>query len=259
MWCLREPATQDVVLSLFPIIGNTNVVLALSISQQENWPRFHLAGKVAAMSRPRKQQLGRDGAPFPNRLRRVRLARPLTIEALAESAGMSVSAIHRLETGLTQLNTAKLDKLARALDVDPVQLLPARTVAVVGYIGAGAAIYPIDDHAKGDGLREVHCPAGMDPRRTVAVEIRGDSMAPIEDGWLAFYTRDPDYGPSDFLGHLCVVKLVDGRMLLKNVRRGYTAGRFNLLSSNAAMIEDAELEWAAPVRAVLPPNAEPVN
>jgi DNA-binding Xre family transcriptional regulator len=211
------------------------------------------------MAKPRKQSLSRAGSPFPNRLRQVRLARGQTIEQLAESAGMSVSAVHRLETGETELRPSKLGRLTEALQADPTEILPGRVVHVVGYIGAGAEIYPFDDHAPGDGLREAHCPAGMDPRRTVAVEIRGDSMAPIADGWLAFYTRDPDYGPSDFLGHLCVVKLTDGRMLLKSVRRGYAPGRFNLLSTNAAMIEDAELEWAAPVRAFLPPGAEPIN
>lgn len=194
-------------------------------------------------------------------LRSLRKKRGLKLWELADEIGMSVTVLSRYERGERRIKLDQVPRLAAALRVDPDEILAdARpTVAVVGYIGAGAEIYPVDDHAKGDGLREVHCPAGMDPRRTVAVEIRGDSMAPIEDGWLAFYTRDPDYGPSDFLGHLCVVKLADGRMLLKSVRRGYAPNRFNLLSTNAAMIEDAEIEWAAPVRAVLPPNADPVN
>jgi hypothetical protein len=43
--------------------------------------------------------------------------------------------------------------------------------------------------------------------------------------------------------------------MLKRVRRGPTAGRFNLESANAPLVEDVALEWAAPVRAMLPGDA----
>jgi hypothetical protein len=41
--------------------------------------------------------------------------------------------------------------------------------------------------------------------------------------------------------------------MLKQVRRGYTPGKFNLLSVNAVPMEDVALEWASPVRAMQAP------
>ena len=43
--------------------------------------------------------------------------------------------------------------------------------------------------------------------------------------------------------------------MLKRLRRGPTAGRVNLESANAPLVEDVALEWAAPVRAMLPGDA----
>jgi hypothetical protein len=57
------------------------------------------------------------------------------------------------------------------------------------------------------------------------------------------------------LGEMCIVKLADdGPTLVKHLRKGCSRGRFNLLSTNRAPIEDARLDWAAPVRGILPPD-----
>jgi hypothetical protein len=53
------------------------------------------------------------------------------------------------------------------------------------------------------------------------------------------------------VGKMCVAKLGDGRTMVKQVKCGLKSDRFNLLSPNAAMIEDVALEWAAPVKAML--------
>jgi hypothetical protein len=79
------------------------------------------------------------------------------------------------------------------------------------------------------------------------VIVRGDSQAPmITDGWIIFYSRDPEPDAAAVVGRLCIVKQADGPVMLKRVRRGPTTGRFNLESANAPLVEDVALEWAAP-------------
>lgn len=122
-----------------------------------------------------------------------------------------------------------------------------RTAQAVGYIGAGAEIYPIDDHALGSGLEEVEIPPGV-PDDAVLVIVRGDSMYPrYFDNEFLFYVRD-QRNPLEFIGRECVVKLEDGRIFVKVLRKGAN-GSFNLESWNAPTIENKAVEWAAPVLA----------
>lgn len=124
---------------------------------------------------------------------------------------------------------------------------PPRTAQAVGYIGAGAEVYPIDDHEQGAGLDEVDIPPGV-PDDAVLVIVRGDSMYPrYFDNEYLFYMRD-SRPPGDFVGRECVVKLEDGRIFVKVLRRGAN-GFFNLESWNGPMIENKAVEWAAPVLA----------
>lgn len=117
-------------------------------------------------------------------------------------------------------------------------------IRVVGYIGAGSEVFPVDDHAQGGGLDEVEPPPGID-FPCVAARIRGNSMYPFEDGWLVFWTRDHEGVPEGCVGKLCVVKVQDGPTYLKRLRRGSTPHHFTLESHNAPPIENVVLEWAA--------------
>jgi transcriptional regulator with XRE-family HTH domain len=197
----------------------------------------------------------RKPVPLPNRIRELRDARGMSQSTLGKLVNATGMAVSFWETGQRRLKAGDMERLAAALGVAPGDLLPAQAsaVPVVGRVGAGAEIIPIDDHAKGEGLYEVECPRGLDPKATVAVEVVGDSMAPaIMEGWVLFYDRAPEPAPSAVVGKLCVVKLEDGRVLVKQLRRGPERGRFNLVSLNGPMIEDVALEWAAPVKAMLP-------
>ena len=130
-------------------------------------------------------------------------------------------------------------------------------VPVVGKVGAGASVESIDDYPLGQGLRQVRCPTGLDPRQTVAVEVEGDSMLPIEEGWLLFYTRNYDGVPVECLGKLCVVQLADaGARYVKRVKLGRQPGAFNLYSTNAREMEDVPLLWAAPVLDARPTDVD---
>lgn len=116
-------------------------------------------------------------------------------------------------------------------------------------------IFSVDDHAIGAGFDVAPRPPDVPHDDLVALRIRGDSMRPLREGWHVYYRRDAD-GVDDAvcLNQLCVARTVDGRTLLKELRRGYEPGRYNLHSWAAGtdVIEDVALAWAVPVVAILP-------
>lgn len=164
----------------------------------------------------------------------------------------------------------KLAALARELGVDQEWLLEGdagghiesadvahnladhsrhRTVALVGYVGAGAEahFYAI---SQGD-LDRVPAPMDVTPT-TVAVEIRGPSIGEMFDRWLVYYDDVRSPITQDLIGKLCVVGLSDSRILVKKIRRSKQQGRFDLLSENEAPIEAVTIEWAAKVKQMAP-------
>lgn len=183
--------------------------------------------------------------------------------ALAEVLGGHHARVHDIIKGKRRIQAVEVPAMAAFLEWPEQTLLdkingrrinPAR-VAVAGYIGAGAEIRPIDDYPKGEGLRRVPCPAGLNPATTVAAIVKGASQEPmVFDNWIVFFSRDPEQDIYGVVGRLCVVKTADGKMLLKQVRRGPTPGKFNLISINAELLEDVELEWASPVRHMQEPG-----
>ena len=56
------------------------------------------------------------------------------------------------------------------------------------------------------------------------------------------------------IGRECVIKLADGRLFVKELRRGEN-GRFTLFGWNSPLIENVAVEWAAPVLARLNRNS----
>lgn len=119
-------------------------------------------------------------------------------------------------------------------------------VPVVMYIGAGAELFPMDDHAKGGGLEMVAPPPGVNGP-CVAAKIRGDSMHPLRDGWLVFWVKDQEGVPQGCIGQVCVCQVKNGPTLLKELTRGSKPGLYTLTSWNAPPRFDVELEWASKI------------
>ena len=184
-----------------------------------------------------------------NRIRVWRKRRKLTLEKLAARLGTSAGHLHKWETNKVAITVERLQEVANALGCGLFDLIDGIIkVPVVGKVGAGAVVESIDDYPLGQGLAQVRCPTGLDPQQTVAVTVEGDSMLPIEEGWLLFYTRNYDGVPVECLGKLCIVQLADqGARYVKRVKLGRKPGVFNLYSTNAREMEDIALLWAAPV------------
>lgn len=126
------------------------------------------------------------------------------------------------------------------------------TVPIVGIAGAspdGSVLYSEGQGELGDAPM---VPGGSE--RTVAVEVRGDSMRGIaDDGWLVYYDNRRDPPTDDLAGEVCVLGLADGRVLIKKMIRGRKKHHFDLESTGGQpTIYDARVEWAAPVIAIVP-------
>jgi phage repressor protein C with HTH and peptisase S24 domain len=186
-----------------------------------------------------------------NRIKELRTKRGLTLQALADLTDTSNQQIYNLESGKRGLDTKWMSRLAKALGVRPEELIASpqqETVPLVGFVGAGARVYPVDDHEKGGGLEEVEAPPGVSARGLVAVRVRGDSMAPrYDDGEVLFFTRKHDGVPDACLGRYCIVGLQDGDRMVKKVRQGSKPGHYHLVSvnSNTEPMLDVPLVWAA--------------
>jgi hypothetical protein len=139
------------------------------------------------------------------------------------------------------------------------------TVPIIGEVGAGGEIYPIDDLPllpraidRADeeyvNCEWVDAPPGVFPGGIVALRVKGASMMPfMPPGTIVYYAERFDGGaPDHCLSSLCVVQMRDQRTLLKMVRKGQSHGKFDLVSYNMETITDVELAWCAPVVFIKP-------
>jgi len=162
----------------------------------------------------------------------------ITQSDLARRMGLTPGKINLILHGKRRLQMQEAVKASEIMDFP----LPNenRTIAVMGYVGAGAEVFSVSDN---DVLHEVDMGFPIPPD-LVGVIVRGDSMFPIfEDGDLVAY-HGAEMSPDQAIGQTCVVQLADGRMLIKKVRRGSQPGLYTLSSANAPDIEDVPLDWA---------------
>ena len=115
------------------------------------------------------------------RPRHWRKQRRMTLEQLVARLGASAGHLHKWETGKVSVNLKRMGEIADILKISAVDLVdePPR-VPIVGKVGAGAQVESIDDFPLGEAPKYGYFPAGMDSRYTVAVEVVGDSMLPID-------------------------------------------------------------------------------
>lgn len=185
-----------------------------------------------------------------NNLKALRNKLGLSQEQAAERMGTTRNQYAKLEGGSRRLSDVWIARAAQAFGVDAGELVSSRsnTVPLVGYVGAGSLTHFFGE---GDGnLGEVEAPENA-TEKTVGVEIRGESLGIMLDGWVAYYDEVREAPTPDMIGKLCVVGLYDGRVLIKKLEKGQLPKHYNLLSQDPP-IYDAEVVWAAVVKAMMP-------
>ncbi|WP_417491844.1 hypothetical protein [Maricaulis sp.] len=186
----------------------------------------------------------------------------LNVNSWARLAAINEGTLRAYLAGKTRsLREDTARKLAASIGLTLDQLYGAPSpesatkVWVKGLVGAGAVVQVLDGMGRGEGLYEVSLPPGIRADLDyIAFEIRGFSMPPAQDRWIIYCIERDGFNPDEALGRPCVVELDDGRMLFKTVRRGYTAGRFNLESwDGSPLIEDALIVRALPFASLADP------
>lgn len=182
--------------------------------------------------------------------------------AVAEAAGLGHTAVRDIILRKVRNPTfATLLRLSEVLGVDVAEIVgiptqQKRPIAVAGRVGAGARVPLFDAYEKGDGLFHVACPPQLPARGIVAVEVDGDSMAPMyQPGHILFFSRATHEGVADEdVGLPCVIEDVDGNAWVKLLKRGTAPGLWNLISMNpsAESVWDQRIKWAARVKLALP-------
>ncbi len=180
------------------------------------------------------------------RLAALRNASGMTQQQVADALQMSKSGYMKYEYDDRDLPNELVAKLTALFNVDARALFSdLRTTPVVGYVGASGEV---NYFSEGQGeFDHVQSPE-FATEKTVAVQIKGESLGTAFEGWYAFYDERHDPPLDSDVGRLCIVGLADGRVLIKKLVRGNLYGRFSLLSDFAAPIYDVEVDWAARVR-----------
>ena len=180
--------------------------------------------------------------------------------AVSLAAGMSPTGVRDIVNRKTKNPTfANLQKIADVLEVDVTDIINASkpSVEIAGKVGAGAKVPIFEAYEKGTGPR-VEVVRGIPTSGIVAVEVQGDSMAPVyAPGEILLYTRLAEEGvPDDAIGRICVIEDEDGHGWVKQLRNGSEPGLFHLVSVNpgAETMHDRKIKWAARVRFNLPPD-----
>lgn len=186
-----------------------------------------------------------------NRLRQVIDETPgLDMKGLALKAGLDASAVQKW---FKEGKWPRLDTFLRvcsAAGVSPGWLLageePFRIdIPVVGIVSAGEGFVPTDDDGR---FGPVHFDVG--DANVIAIEVRGDSMAPVyRQGDTLICHRTAARHADNLVGRDCAVRTRNGEHYIKILKRGSRVGLFTLRSFNPAHedIEDVQLDWAAPV------------
>ncbi|TIR23984.1 MAG: helix-turn-helix transcriptional regulator [Mesorhizobium sp.] len=199
----------------------------------------------------------------PDPAKRLEIARKKrgfkTARDAANFYGWSIDSYAQHENGTRGLVRAAA-RYAKAFGVSEAWLLTgegepeAMTIPVVGYLGAGAEIEPDFEQVPPEGLYQIELPLAV-PADMIAFEVRGESMLPVfKPGQVVVVWKEQRKPLEDFYGSEAAVRTSDGRRFIKTIMRA-GSGLVNLLSWNAAPIENVHLEWIGEIFATLSPAA----
>lgn len=178
---------------------------------------------------------------FQDRMR----AKGMSLRGLAKLMELDHAALSRIFHGHRKVNGEELAQIANLLGA-PINEVMARfglrapasaasAVTLIGTVDSKGEVHP----SKGGTMAPPQIPGG-------AVSVRNEDPSSLTFGWTYFYELRSNVD-RDTIGKLCVVKLKDGRQLLRIVRNGLDPNTYLLISSTTGDIETAGIVSASPV------------
>lgn len=177
------------------------------------------------------------------RIREFRKLRGLTLKQLADKINTTPQTTQRLEVGNMTVSTSWLEKIARALQVEPADLLGTRSTREIQMIGR------IDESGRvSRGTLEpasfVHMEVPADDPIAVRLDV---GVGRFEAGEVLIANRFRAEDIENAHGLDCIVAVADGPVLLRRVVRGRASGQWTLIPhGNGGEVQyDRSLTWAA--------------
>lgn len=189
-----------------------------------------------------------------SRLKQIRKSIPgMTLEALAEKIGLSVSQVSRFESGKRRPHVDEIRKIAAVLNVGVADIFPdfaegkTEEIQVYGYVGARERVdlIPGDDQGAMDEVQPLRAEDGYR-----AVIVRGNSMLPAYREGDALFFREDHIPIERLIGRDCIVLTADkGRAYVKRIMQGSQKDLFTLLSYAPGIdpLPDVKIERAFPI------------
>ncbi len=192
-----------------------------------------------------------------NRIKEWRIKRGLSQQQLADLINTSQPQIQRLENSKRGVDIHWIGLLTTALKCSPAELIstngvgeshtsyaalrPDNMVAIVGVVGAGGEV--VFDEKK--PIKHIKTPEEI-AQNTIALHVQGDSMEPVFREGDTVILEDVCVSPEQCVGEDAIVRLNDGRTLLKKLLKGNAKSRYNLKSYHPdyPLMVDAKIEWA---------------
>jgi hypothetical protein len=177
----------------------------------------------------------------------------LSIAGLEKQAGVPKDTVRDFLRAKTHILRA--DKLQKILGV----LAPEEKLTIRYQLAENAQVLPLEDSA----LPHVDYPPGISPVGVEAIHVSSDAMMPVfQPDWVLYYSTakqasapinlscnvpyDAD-GSSPYaalLGKPCVIKLADGRWMVRALKKGSKPDHYTLAAYNAPDINDVAIENA---------------
>lgn len=191
------------------------------------------------------------------RIRALRTERGITQEQLGRAIGMTKQGVYELEKrrsvqlirartvaealGVTLAELGVADDSSKALSKRP------RLIPLTGSIGDDGALL-----RSGDVMQElVPVLPGIEGDQVEVYRVVTSSLAPrLRYGEYAFIARD-EANPADMIGEYCLVRLSDGRELLREIMPGHAPGTWRLRAAALPEVEVSNLVSVSPVLGTL--------
>ena len=189
----------------------------------------------------------------------------MTLDELATALGTSAGHLHKWETDKVAIPIARLNDIASVLEIGLHDLIrdPSRvnSVPVTGVLDHFGNVESVEDFATGKPRVFVDAPDGIDVDTGAAIEVAGDALHPVPNGWLLFYNRIYDGIQTGSVNNLSVVKVKDSPSpVVRRLGEGRGPPLFNLFSPHVTEMLDVHVDWACPVVCIRPnPKAESIS
>lgn len=176
------------------------------------------------------------------RIREFRKLRGMTLKELADKIKTTPQTVQRLETANMTVSTDWLEKIARALLVEPADLIgnrSSREIRLIGRVGEHGRISRVVDSQ----ASVIHLEVPAD--NPVAARL-DTTVGYFEAGTVLIANRLRDEDIDNAHGVDCLVAVVDGPILLRRMIKGRNGGWTLVPHDSGAEIQyDQTIAWAA--------------